>query len=166
VAQDKSLTDQAAIQKYVDSLPLSPQIFVTGTKKFAEAKPAAGGSGYVVEVRKYDQVFMGRVNKDGDMLQYERNTIKEAAAFCDSALRELAGRNLVEVRVRVYSMVSGKDLEVFVAAATAKDLPQLAAAVSGPAGVGSVVDPRGPGVAQLWALEKNIYPDIVYRKKT
>ena len=166
VAQDMSLSDQAAIQKYIESLPLSPQMYVTGTTKLAEAKPAANGSGYVVEVRKYDQVFMGRTNKDGDMLQYERNTIKEAAAFCESALRELSARKLIGVRVRLYSMVSGKEEEVFVASAIPSHLARLQAASSSGPVPGSAVDPRGPGITQIWTVEKNIYPEIVYRKKT
>ncbi len=167
VADDTSISDEQAIEKYVGMYAMQPAVFVSGTKKFVEVLPIGGGiPGHMLEVKVYDLTFFAKAGSDADKLyQAERDSIKQAADFCEATLRDLKGRGMKGVSYHIYSRVEGQpDTEIFRVTATGNNLPAMEKA-KGPAEAGSVYDPRGTKINDLWKVEKNTYSMYDYKKK-
>ena len=166
IADDKTLTDDAAIKKYCEMHPHKPTILVGKNQPWLEIKPLSPGkSEYIVSIVKYDFSFMGRTNKDADMLKLERDSIKAAAEFCEEIMTALQSRGLKGISYHYYASVSNESPEFEVFRATITDASKFAAA-RGKADPGTVFDPRSPKINEIWKVEKNIYPQIEYKKKS
>jgi hypothetical protein len=169
IADDKSLSDDAAIRKYVETMPYAPTIKPNNEKTWATVKPVGGGvAGYMLEIHVLDEGYYKRSSKDHDMLASERNSLKSAAQRCERLLRDLQSRQLKGISYQLFTPLTGENdqhTEVFRATVLFTDLPKLEAAIKGPADPDTVFDPRGKKLAELWRVEKNDYPQIVYEKK-
>lgn len=166
IADDKALSDADCFKKYFDTHPGKPNIVLPPSiAPWAEAKPLPGGDGYHVVIHDVENPFMKAESAEAAM-SAERLKIKAYAEFCRSVLEHLQARKVKSVAVSLYKALKNEKeyQEVFRVQATPADLPKLAKATDAPE-AGSVFDPRGPRIGELWKVELNLYPEIKYQKK-
>jgi len=164
IADDKTISDEAAIKKLIEGHSHNPPVYLRNKKPWLVVQLIGGGiPGYLIEVKRYDRSFLARSTPESDHLQLERDGLKDAAEFCEEVLTLLKGRGLKGISYQLYTTLTNEaeDYEVF--RATVTDLSKLEKA-RGKAEVGSVFDPRCPKVGEIWKVEKNDYPLIEYTK--
>jgi len=169
IAEDKSLSDADAFKKYLESSPANPR----GIPKsmggvWAEVLPIGGGvPGSMITIRVPDATDYLTSKTTKDPLLMEREGIQRDARACEEMLSDLQVRNIKGISFQLYGRVEGTDgyAEVFRATVLLKHLPKLQENKSTPPDVGTVFDPRGPKINDIWIIEKNEYPKITYNKK-
>ena len=166
IAEDKTLTDEQAIKAYADHPKYKPTMMPKGQTEWAVVQPFKGG-GHLLFVKKLDPVQLGSYSDKTDPMQAERDGLKQAAEFCHAVLTDLQPRGLKGISFTFQSGVKGEAgfTDMFRVLVTPENLPKIAAVKDGPAVTGSVFDPRGEACKSIWAVDVNVYPEIVYSKR-
>jgi hypothetical protein len=168
IAEDKSLSDADAFKKYLESSPANPLGIPNAIGDvWAEVLPIGGGvPGSMITIRKPDATDYLTSKTTKDPLLMEREGIQRAALACEEMLSDLQVRNIKGISYQLYGRVEGAGYaEVFRATVLLKHLPKLQEAKTTPPDVGTVFDPRGPKINEIWIVEKNDYPKFSYNKK-
>jgi hypothetical protein len=164
IAEDKTLTDQQAIEKYIKNFP--PSWRFTSPLAAGPAlsvKPVAGG--FQLVSRDFKESPLEKSTPD-EKLRQERDLIKSKLDAAARMLRHLKGRNVSSVSVTLFTKITGQDGEVpiFQAALTPAHLVKLNDATVA-ADAGSYYDPRGTKINEVWTVELNRFPDIEYTSR-
>lgn len=164
IATNTSLSDAECFKKYFDSHPAKP---------IANLPESLGvwwsikseSDGYTIHIKDVPNPFQQGESVEA-RINSERIAIKAKVELCRQVLRHFEARKIRSVTVSLYAQLTGdaQHTELFRVTATQADLPKLEKAGGDP-DAGTVFDPRGSKIAELWTVEINRYVDVEYRKK-
>ena len=163
IADDKSLSDDAAYKKYLDSTPEVLTNLPKGVAPWWRVQPFDGGH----EIFIHDVVQTQYADDSAETrMRSEREFIRHRMLICKRMLEHLKERKLRQVTLSIFVKLASKETyqEMFRAVMTQADVAKLANAPAG-ADVGGMFDPRGPNIGSACKVELNLYPELEYKKR-